>query len=212
LRSRRRLSREELQPYLYPDTPRGTPAPRVDWVGLFGNDNPVEIEVGFGKGLFLLTAALQSAGTNFFGIEVVRKLQLYAATRIAVRHLANVRFACADAGLFMRELIPDATVQTVHVYFPDPWWKKRHKKRRVFTSEFAAGACRVLRSGGQLSIATDVEEYFGVMTEVASAISAFQLVSQSTDDGQRENQIQTNFERKAYEQDRKVHRALYRKL
>src|SRR5205085_12496493 len=69
----------------------------LDWAALFGNPNPVEVEVGMGKGLFLLTAAVARPDTNFFGIEVVRKYQLYAATRYAVRKLPNVKSACADA-------------------------------------------------------------------------------------------------------------------
>src|ERR1700677_1905034 len=70
LRSHHRLPREQLQPYLFPDTPRGeTPAP-IEWSSLFGNENPIEVEVGFGKGLFLLTTALDAPEVNFFGIEV----------------------------------------------------------------------------------------------------------------------------------------------
>jgi tRNA (guanine-N7-)-methyltransferase len=170
----------------------------------------VEVEVGFGKGLFLLNSALKHPEVNFFGIEVIRKLQLYAATRLAIRHLTNAKLACADAQQFVQGCIPDGSVQTVHVYFPDPWWKKRHKKRRVFTEDFAAGAARILRPQGLLSIATDVEEYFGVMTEIVTKLPAFELISQSREETQGEKVEMTNFERKAHEQGRTVHRAVYR--
>ena len=89
----------------HPRTPPATLAQRIaamgstplEWSALFGNDHPVEIEVGFGKGLFLLTAATARPDLNFFGVEIARKYQLYAATRIAVRKLPNVKVCCGDA-------------------------------------------------------------------------------------------------------------------
>ena len=101
---------------------------------------------------------------NFLGIEVVKALQYYVATRLAKRNLTNARMACVDARWFFQTLVPPASVQAVHVYFPDPWWKTRHKKRRVFTPEFATTVEAALIPGGRLCIATDVEEYFEVMT------------------------------------------------
>ena len=130
-----RLPLEQLQPYLFAMPP--TPAP-LSWATVFGNTNPVEIEVGFGKGLFLVTAGQERPEVNFFGIEIIRKYQLFTANRLAKRELHNVRLACADARLFLRDYVPAGSVQAVHVYFPDPWWKKRHHKRRLFTAEFAA--------------------------------------------------------------------------
>ena len=119
MRRVRRLPLENLEPYLLslPDPP----AP-IDWPALFGNNHPVELEVGFGKGLFLLTAALANPDVNFVGVEVVRKYQLFTATRLAKRQVPNVRLACADARLFLRDCVAAASVQAVHVYFPDPWW------------------------------------------------------------------------------------------
>ena len=114
----RHLPLEALGPYLLPLP--DPPAP-IDWPALFGNDHPVELEVGFGKGLFLLTAALAHPGTNFLGVEVVRKYQLFTATRMAKRHLRNVRLACADARLFLSDCVGSASLRAVHVYFPDPW-------------------------------------------------------------------------------------------
>src|SRR5205814_6765838 len=120
----------------------------------------------FGKGLFLLTESQARPGVNFFGIEIVRKYQLFTANRLAKRGLGNVRLACADARVLLRDVVPAASVQAVHVYFPDPWWKKRHHKRRVFTPEFAAQCARILRPGGRLHVVSDVGEYFQVMTEL----------------------------------------------
>jgi tRNA (guanine-N7-)-methyltransferase len=170
----------------------------------------VEVEVGMGKGLFLLTEAVARPGVNFFGVEVVRKYQLYAATRYAIRKLPNVKTACADAKALLRDHIAPGSVSAVHVLFPDPWWKKRHKKRRVFTPEFAADAARVLAVGGRLNLASDVEEYFGVMTGIVGAMPAFRELGRGTSTAPVEEAgFQTNFERKARLKGTPVWRAVY---
>jgi tRNA (guanine-N7-)-methyltransferase len=202
-----RLPLEELAPYLL--TLPEPPAP-IDWPTLFGNANPVELEVGFGKGLFLLTAALAHPDVNFVGIEIARKYQLFTATRMAKRNLHNVRLACGDARLFLRDCVGSGTLQAVHVYFPDPWWKKRHQKRRVFTPEFAAQCQRVLAPGGRLFLATDVEEYFGLMCEALAPLSGLRALSSEAP--AEEGEHRTNFERKARERDRAVYRAVYERL
>jgi tRNA (guanine-N7-)-methyltransferase len=193
-----------------PNPDSGLPTPSIDWKGLFGNANPVEVEVGMGKGLFLLTSALARPDTNFFGIEIVRKYQLYATTRFAVRNLPNVKTVCADARWVFRRFVPEGSVAAVHVYFPDPWWKARHKKRRVFTAGFAADAARVLRVGGRLLIATDVEEYFGVMTGVVRGMPQFRELRAEMNPAPAEGAgYQTNFERKARQKGTPVWRAEY---
>jgi len=178
----------------------------LDWSVLFGNVNPVEVEVGMGKGLFLLTQALARPGANFFGVEVVRKYQQFATTRVALRKLPNVKTTCADAKALFRDFIAPGSVAAVHVLFPDPWWKARHKKRRVFTPEFAADIARALPVGGELHVASDVAEYFGVMTGILRAMPAFrELGAETTADGG----FETNFERKARAQGTPVGRARY---
>ncbi len=229
MRKPRRLSNEELAPWVWSrPTPHHTPEGKgeceaargfasgsspqpINWHTLFGNANPVEIEVGTGKGLFLLNASLARPDTNFFGIEIVRKYQLYAATRYAIRGLPNVKTACADAKAVLREFVPAESVTAVHVYFPDPWWKARHKKRRVFTPEFATLTARAIVPHGRLYIASDVEEYFDVMTAIVSAMPAFairpeeeELAAPRTEAG-----FATNFERKALDGGGAVWRAVY---
>ncbi|MBA4187984.1 MAG: tRNA (guanosine(46)-N7)-methyltransferase TrmB [Planctomycetaceae bacterium] len=184
------------------------PVEPIDWAKLFGNANPVEIEVGMGKGLFLLNSAIARADTNFFGIEIVRKYQLYATNRFAVRQLPNVKTVCTDAGWVLSRFVLPASVNAVHVYFPDPWWKARHKKRRVFSPQFAAQSARIIREGGRLLIATDVEEYFGVMTGIVRAMPAFRELRAETSTGTVEEAgYQTNFERKARQNGTPVWRA-----
>jgi tRNA (guanine-N7-)-methyltransferase len=207
-----RLPLEELEPYLLPlpapATPTAPPAP-LDWQAVFGNANPVEIEVGFGKGLFLLNAALACPDVNFAGVEIERKYQLFTATRIAKRSLRNVRLACADARGFLRERVATGSVRALHVYFPDPWWKKRHHKRRVFNEDFARQCGRVLALGGRLYVATDVEEYFQIITGLVAAVEGLRRLPEERPGTAPEADHLTNFERKACLQGKPVHRAVY---
>jgi tRNA (guanine-N7-)-methyltransferase len=211
VRSRKKLPLEELASYLLPDVPRGTTGPPIVWRDLFGNDHPVEVEIGFGKGLFLATAAAAQPDTNFFGVEIVRKYQLYAATRLAKRRLTSVRVACADGRALLKERVAPGSVQAVHVYFPDPWWKARHRKRRVFTPDFAHTAGAVIRPGGRLLIATDVEAYFGVMTQIVRELgAAFRDLSRPLPaEPTHDMDYLTNFERKFRKEGRPIYRAAY---
>jgi tRNA (guanine-N7-)-methyltransferase len=204
VRRGRRLPVSELDPYLLP-LPE-PPAP-LDWATVFGNHHPVELEVGFGKGLFLLTSALVRPDVNFVGVEIVRKYQLFTATRLAKRGVGNVRLTCADARGFLRDRVGTGSLRAVHIYFPDPWWKKRHHKRRVFTPEFGAECERVLARGGRLHLATDVAEYFGLMHE--ALVPRAGLRPLSADEPAADAAWQTNFERKARERGEAVYRAVY---
>lgn len=207
MRRTHRLSLEALAPCLLesPDPP----AP-LEWGTVFGNDHPVELEVGFGKGLFLLTAAQACPGVNFLGIEVLRKYQLFTATRLAKRGLSNVRLVKADARPFLRDYVAPGSVRAVHIYFPDPWWKKRHLKRRVFTAEFAAQCARILGPGGRLYVVTDVEEYFHIITELVAGQAALRpLPPPDPTEPAHDLDYLTNFERKFRKEGRSIYRAVY---
>ncbi len=202
-----RLPPEQLAPYLI-DTPPEPPP--LSWPAVFGNDRPVEAEVGFGKGLFLLTEAQRRPEVNFFGVEIERKYTLFTATRIAKRALMNVRVACADAKQFFRERVPAASLSAVHVFFPDPWWKNRHRKRRLFTDEFVALCARVLRPGGLLHVVTDVEEYFGIMKGLLAAQPGLrELPPPEPKQPEHDFDYLTNFERKYRKEGRPIYRAAY---
>ena len=210
MRRASRLPAEALAPYLLQVTDPPIP---LDWPALFGNDNPIEIEVGFGKGLFILTSALANPAVNYLGVEIERKLQLFTANRIAKRELHNVRLVKADGRLFLRDYVKSESVQAAHVYFPDPWWKQRHRKRRLFTPEFADQCVRVLRPGGQLHLATDVEEYFEVMVALLAKQERLVRVSLVKSElPPKESEFQTNFERKSIIQGRSVNRAVYSRV
>jgi tRNA (guanine-N7-)-methyltransferase len=211
-----RLPLEQLDPFLLslPASHEPSPPPQVlDWNAIFGNTHPVEIEVGSGKGLFLVNAAVSCPGVNFLGVEIERKYALFAATRIAKRGLQNVKLANADARSFLRERVPAASVQAIHVYFPDPWWKKRHHKRRVFTEEFTRQCERLLSLGGKLHVATDVEEYFGIITGLLGAIEGLRLLpAPESREPAHDLDYLTNFERKARKEGKPIYRTQYERI
>ncbi len=182
----------------------------LDWTEMFGNTNPVEVEIGCGKGLFLLNAATQQPLRNYCGIEIARKYALFAASRVARRGLTNVRVARADAQQVLREWIADKSVAVLHVYFPDPWWKRRHKKRRVFSESLVADIARVLTDGGELRFASDVEEYFKVMHGLVRRHPHFtELEPTAPREPEHDMDYLTNFDRKSRQAGKPVHRAAF---
>ena len=186
------------------------PTGLLHWPAVFGNTQPVEVEVGCGKGLFLILAATQRPDRDFFGIELSRKYALFAADRVARRCLQNVRVARADGRQVLAHWVPDASVCVLHVYFPDPWWKRRHQKRRLFTEEFVGHAARILTPGGELRVATDVEEYFQVMRRLVEQHHSFALL-ELPPERQPEHDLDylTNFERKYRQAGKSIFRAVF---
>jgi tRNA (guanine-N7-)-methyltransferase len=211
VRKTARLPLEALAPYTFELPVRG-PYPPLDWAAVFGNANPVEVEVGFGKGLFLLTAGAANPGVNYFGVEIIRKYQLFAATRVAKRALPNVRLACGDGLCVLRDAAPEASVRTAHVYFPDPWWKHRHHKRRLFTAEFAAACQRVLIPGGRLLVVTDVPEYAEMVRETVATLPGLRETEAPAErPPEHDLDYLTNFERKFRREGKAIHRMGYEK-
>jgi tRNA (guanine-N7-)-methyltransferase len=148
------------------------PSP-LDPATLFPTPGPVELEVGSGKGLFLSTASAAAPAVNFLGIEISGGYARLCAGKLAARRATNARIIHGDGTRLVRDMLPDGCLAAVHVYFPDPWWKARHRKRRVLSNAFLLQAGRALATGGSLHVWTDVEEYFREALAAAAATALF---------------------------------------
>ena len=137
-----------------------------EWIDLFGVDGPVEVEIGIGKGRFLLAAAEGRPEVLHFGVEWANKYLRIAESRAAKRGLENVRFARVDARELVHQGIPSSSVQAYYVLYPDPWPKKRHHKRRFFRPDTVDHLARTLVPGGHVHAATDHIEYWEAIEEV----------------------------------------------
>jgi tRNA (guanine-N7-)-methyltransferase len=170
---------------------------------------PVEVEIGIGKGRFILAEAERRPDVDFLGLEWSLKHLRIARDRAVRLGLANIRFHRADARHVLADLIPDGTVQRVHVYCPDPWPKKRHHKRRLFNPEMARHLERVLAMGGHLNVSTDVKEYFEAIVEVVESVTSLRrAVDPLHPDA---TMGQTNYETKYLAAGRVIHRVTWRR-
>ena len=146
--------------------PRETGFVRLDLRRLFGNDHPVVLEIGSGKGRFLVTSATDRPDVNFFAIEKSLHYHRVICDRVTKRRLTNIRLANHDAFLVIRDMLPDASVSELHIYFPDPWPRRREQKRRIIRPEVVTEMRRILVDGGSGIYVTDHLEYFEAATPV----------------------------------------------
>lgn len=141
----------------------------IDYAAVFGRSAPVVLEIGFGMGFTTAEIAAARPDTDFIGIEVHGPGVGNMFKLIAEQQLANVRVIQHDAVEVLRDMIPDGSLAGVHVYFPDPWPKKRHLKRRLIQAPLVAQLAAKLAPGGYLHCATDIEDYGQQMLDVLSA-------------------------------------------
>jgi tRNA (guanine-N7-)-methyltransferase len=168
----------------------------LNWVDLFGNDHPVEMEIGMGKGTFITNAAEAHPEINYFGIEWARWFWRYASDRLRRHKCMNARTVRAEAGYFLREFVADASLSVLHIYFPDPWPKKRHHKRRLIQPAFLEMVERILVRDGQLRVVTDHQEYFEQIDAVVKG-SKLSIIEYNRPGSAAEGEfVGTNFERK----------------
>ena len=142
---------------------------RIDFVRIFGRSGPVHIEIGTGKAAFVLNQARAQPDDNFLGIERARKYYRYAVDRIGRWGLTNVRIIRTEAAAFLADFVPDNSVSCFHIYFPDPWPKRRHHKRRFFCPANLEQLLRCLKKDGQLRIVTDHADYFEQIENLIAA-------------------------------------------
>lgn len=174
---------------------------------LFGREAPLEVEVGSGKGLFLQSAAANCPEHNFLGIEVAQKYARFAAAKLAKRELTNAMAVYGDGLRLFREVLPDDSLAAVHVYFPDPWWKKRHHKRRVLNEAFLADVYRTLRPAGRLHFWTDVQDYFDATLELIVATKFVGPLEVPEKPAEHGLDYRTHFERRTRLHDQPVYRS-----
>lgn len=164
----------------------------LDLNGLFGRAAPVVLEIGFGNGLSLADMAEAHQDLNFFGIEVHKPGVGSCLVQAGKRALSNIRVSGDDAVLVLKQQIPDHSLHRVQIFFPDPWHKKRHHKRRLIQADFVELLLNKLTPGGQIHVATDWENYAEHILAVLSSIP--QLRNQADNAPDAENFLSTDGE------------------
>jgi len=184
----------------------------LDVVGLFDRDGPIEMEIGCGKGGFLLRQARDHPERNYLGLEWANKYYTYAADRFRRWGVTNVRVLRADARHLVIHQFPADVLSALHVYHPDPWPKKRHHKRRLFTAEFVDAAVRARRPGARWAVQSDHAEYFAVIRQRLldhPNLEPTEFVD--SDYGTIEERTETNFEAKYLREGRDIYRLAVRR-
>ena len=193
------------------DTIRFCPASYVkpvDLHALFSNGHPIEVELGAGDGSFLVQWARLNPGTNFLGLERLlgrlRKIER-KATRAG---LTNIRLLRLEAAYFTEFLLPDDSLSALHIYFPDPWPKRKHRANRLINEHFTEVARRKVVMGGTVYLRTDDHDYFAQMTRVFGANQQFELMLTP----EALATVVTDFERTFNAQGIATQRAAYRRI
>ncbi|MEM9166407.1 MAG: tRNA (guanosine(46)-N7)-methyltransferase TrmB [Planctomycetota bacterium] len=224
------VSNRELPPLpdaALTDPQAGWVDPR-DWFSMRTDDpgRPFEIEIGSGKGTFLVQQAQRSPGTDYLGIEWAGEFCNYAADRVRRTGLTNVRMLRTDATELIRWRVPSGIVGVVHLYFSDPWPKTRHHKKRVVQDRFLAETWRILKPSGELRVVTDHDdlwawdrEHFdrwcnqGPCPHFDGSLPAYEEQPFAAPDSAGEGElVGTNFERKFIQEGRSFHATVLRKL
>jgi tRNA (guanine-N7-)-methyltransferase len=151
-------ARAEPDPRRYQQLAPSAPEGAISLTSLWSDPGEWELEIGFGRGMFLLERAHAAPGSRILGLEIKRKWAYLVGERAQRLGLSNVRVFGADARDVLPRLTPEASLQRVFIHFPDPWWKKRHAKRRLRGPGTFEPLARLLRPGGELFIQTDVED------------------------------------------------------
>lgn len=185
----------------------------ASWVELCRSHSRIEIEVGIGKGRFLLASAAERPDVLHFGIEWANKYLRIAESRARKRGMENIRFARVDAKELVARAIPAESISTYYVFYPDPWPKKRHHKRRFIEPATVDHLARTLVPDGRLHVSTDHAEYWEVIETVLDPHPAFERLPEFGGEGfpLPVDQPLTNFETKYEDQGRQRFRASWRR-
>jgi tRNA (guanine-N7-)-methyltransferase len=148
---------------------------------LFGNDNPITLEIGFGMGASFIEMAKNAPEQNFIGIEVHRPGVGACIALAEEQGVSNVKVYHHDAIEVLADCIPNESLSTVQLFFPDPWHKKKHHKRRIVQASFVEAIRQKLKLGGVFHMATDWENYAECMLEDMSTAPGFKNLSNNND-------------------------------
>jgi tRNA (guanine-N7-)-methyltransferase len=179
----------------------------LDFEALFGNGAPLEVDLGCGDGSLLTALASTNGERNFLGVERLVGRVRSACHKIAAHGLTNARILRCEISYAVCHLLPGASVAGFHLMFPDPWPKRRHAARRLFTETFLASLERALTPGGTIRIATDQRDYF---TEIARVAAGSQGVVPVSDRGKLD--AVSTFERRFSRDAIEIHRLVLRKI
>ena len=182
------------------------PQPFLDCEAIYGRSAPLIVEIGSGHGDTLLAGATRHPELNFLGFEVFEASIAATLGKLAANGVENVRLVCADAVSGLSHLVPDHSISEIWVFFPDPWQKKRHHKRRLISPDFADLAHAKLVPSGILRMATDWESYAEHMSDVLGGDGRFELIG--TD--RFATRPVTKFESRGLEAGREIHDFAYR--
>lgn len=188
------------------------PGPAINPAAAFGREAPLTLDIGFGNGEVLLEGAAAHPERNFLGVEVHRPGVGRLLNRIHERKLDNVRVICGDAVEVIRDRLPPACIDVCWIFFPDPWPKKRHHKRRLVQGPFLRLLAGRMRPGGIVHAATDWEDYAGWMLEAFRDEPG--LENTAADGGfvpRPEWRPETKFERRGLDRGHPVHDLIFQK-
>ncbi len=184
----------------------------LEWSDVFGNSNPVELDIGCGRGKFLFDSTMNHPETNWLGLELDFTEGRHGAKRLAKRELPNGRIIGGDARQFLTNHVKPHSVDAARVYFPDPWWKRKHAKRRLFTDEFANLLAQVVKHDGFVHSWSDVGEYFEVISALMNHHPEFvPLEPPAEPAGADDNDFLTGYHRRGRRMGCTIHRGLWRR-
>lgn len=148
----------------------------IDLARLFPDTRPLEVELGSGDGSFLIERAARHPDLNFIGVERLLGRVTKMARKASRAGLRNLRGIRIESSYFLEYLLPQGTADAIHLYFPDPWPKRKHHRHRLVNDRFPNLAARALSSSGTVYLRTDHEDYFRQMTQVFEAAIQFRKV------------------------------------
>ena len=178
---------------------------------IFENINPVVLDIGFGMGSEIIDFSIKNPTKNVLGIEIYKPAIGNLLKNIYEKNIKNIRIIEYDAYCVLYYMIPDKSIDEIHIYFPDPWPKKKHVKRRLLNVKFAEIVARKLKNRGEIKCATDNHDY---AEQIVSVLGKQKCLKNSNDKyGDRpKDRIISKFEQKAFNNDSSIYEIVYQRL